>query len=196
LQHRRAALQLRAGHVQLLAACFLATSIHGRYSRSFGLLVRYIAVVKSLSATGATGATAAAWQVVNPVPRGQRRGGGGGGGGWFCCVMHAIVACRDWLPGFGFGVVRRTKYTTHNTQHTTEQEQVVEQGKAPCHIKWPSNASRLLDPATRTRWLCPIRMLYEATASCEVQNTKIGPCATRALPCLGNMAFEVVKMGT
>jgi hypothetical protein len=30
----------------------------------------------------------------------------------------------------------------------------------------------------------------------EVRNTKIGPCATRALPRLENMALKVVKMGT
>jgi hypothetical protein len=28
--------------------------------------------------------------------------------------------------------------------------------------------------------------------NCEVRNTKIGPCATRALPRLGNMAFKVL----
>jgi hypothetical protein len=32
--------------------------------------------------------------------------------------------------------------------------------------------------------------------NCEVRNTKIGPCATRALPRLENMALKVVKMGT
>jgi hypothetical protein len=30
----------------------------------------------------------------------------------------------------------------------------------------------------------------------EVRNTKIGPCATRALPRLGDMALKVMKMGT
>jgi hypothetical protein len=33
-------------------------------------------------------------------------------------------------------------------------------------------------------------------SNCGVRNTKIGPCATRALPRLGNMALKVVKMGT
>jgi hypothetical protein len=36
-----------------------------------------------------------------------------------------------------------------------------------------------------------------AVNNCEVRSTKIGPCATRALPrALGNMALNVVKMGT
>jgi hypothetical protein len=37
----------------------------------------------------------------------------------------------------------------------------------------------------------------EAWSNCEVQNPKIGPCATRALPRLlglGNMALKVAKM--
>jgi hypothetical protein len=44
----------------------------------------------------------------------------------------------------------------------------------------------------------PVRYVqYECyETSCEVRNTKIGPCATRALPRLGDMALKVVKMGT
>jgi hypothetical protein len=41
-------------------------------------------------------------------------------------------------------------------------------------------------------------MKHETTTThnCEVRNTKIGPCATRALPRLENVALKVVKMGT
>jgi hypothetical protein len=37
-------------------------------------------------------------------------------------------------------------------------------------------------------------MGYEATARTGTRKT--GPCTTCALPCLGNMALEVAKMGT
>jgi hypothetical protein len=36
-----------------------------------------------------------------------------------------------------------------------------------------------------------------SNCKCEVRNTKIGPCATRApAACVRNMAWEVVKLGT